>query len=805
MTVAELGFAIDSRQASAAAIELDRLQKSAEGAEAAVIDLQGAASGATKQEAELAQVTSTTEAAIEELRVTAASTTAAVISLSAGSVAATRNIQAMADAFAGVKMDFGGAGRASDIAAYGEEMDRLRAKFNPLFAAEQQHLSLLREIDAAARVGAISEAERGAAVVRANQSFAASAKVLGATTNTSKLAGHEVQNLARQLTDVGVSLSSGQSPFMVLIQQGAQIQDVLGDRGLAGIIGGVGQGIASLLTPTTLLLGGLAAAGYAASALFSSMGSDVADLEEVLKTHAKLVRDIKDAYGDAAEGVQEYIAKAKPVLDLEIRLNRDDLEQQLRSLTDVIPRAMSEIKSTLGPDGVVTNAWGLADRFKPFEEAFLRFQKSVADGKPDVLAFQLAVAAIAQNDPSPEITALAGEIKGLTDEASNVQRALGGVPASMDGVGEAAARNQAAIEAYRDAMQSLAGIALPKLSDQDSFGANMLKALSNASGASETIAAINAAVQAADRVALSNVPIPTRNPSRDLTSDYGVPKTGSRRRSQAERGADSWERSVADVEKQIALLHAEADAYGVSDAAKEKARVTTELLAKAEAANKKAGMANTEATAAQKAEIDRLAASAAAATQALEDLQNRQEAIDYLKDLTQGLMDDFRSSLAEGATVWQAFGDAALSALQKIADKLIQIAIDDLFASAFGGQQSSLLGSIGGLFGIGKNAAGTNNWRGGPTWVGERGPEIVNLPAGSQVIPNHAIRSANDNGGSNVISFAPVTTITVQGNADKDTIAQLKAELDRRDRALKEQIPGLVTKAQVRGQFQGRG
>ena len=36
----------------------------------------------------------------------------------------------------------------------------------------------------------------------------------------------------------------------------------------------------------------------------------------------------------------------------------------------------------------------------------------------------------------------------------------------------------------------------------------------------------------------------------------------------------------------------------------------------------------------------------------------------------------------------------------------------------------------------GNNAAGTDFWRGGDTWVGEEGPEIVNLPRGSQVIPN---------------------------------------------------------------------
>jgi TP901 family phage tail tape measure protein len=37
---------------------------------------------------------------------------------------------------------------------------------------------------------------------------------------------------------------------------------------------------------------------------------------------------------------------------------------------------------------------------------------------------------------------------------------------------------------------------------------------------------------------------------------------------------------------------------------------------------------------------------------------------------------------------------------------------------------------------IGSNAEGTDYWRGGLTWVGERGPELVNLPRGSRVYSN---------------------------------------------------------------------
>lgn len=30
----------------------------------------------------------------------------------------------------------------------------------------------------------------------------------------------------------------------------------------------------------------------------------------------------------------------------------------------------------------------------------------------------------------------------------------------------------------------------------------------------------------------------------------------------------------------------------------------------------------------------------------------------------------------------------------------------------------------------------TSNWRGGPTWVGEQGPELVDLPSDSKVYPH---------------------------------------------------------------------
>ena len=44
----------------------------------------------------------------------------------------------------------------------------------------------------------------------------------------------------------------------------------------------------------------------------------------------------------------------------------------------------------------------------------------------------------------------------------------------------------------------------------------------------------------------------------------------------------------------------------------------------------------------------------------------------------------------------------------------------------------------------GYNAGGTKNWRGGLTWVGESGPELVRLPAGSQVMSAQESRGFGD-------------------------------------------------------------
>ena len=70
---------------------------------------------------------------------------------------------------------------------------------------------------------------------------------------------------------------------------------------------------------------------------------------------------------------------------------------------------------------------------------------------------------------------------------------------------------------------------------------------------------------------------------------------------------------------------------------------------------------------------------------------------------------------------------------------------------------------------IGRNADGTDYWRGGLTWVGERGPELVSLPQGSRVYSAEDSRSM---GGTNNYY------LTVQSR-DMETVAAMTATFKR--------------------------
>lgn len=141
---------------------------------------------------------------------------------------------------------------------------------------------------------------------------AALGKFKGANDNVTaslKPARFELINLSRQIQDVGVSLSGGQSPFQVLIQQGTQIADIMAASNASvgsffrTSIGWAGRFITSTAGVTTGLVGMGAAAAYMASSWVSSQKDIERALSGVGARSGATVQDVnKFAEATAAAG-----------------------------------------------------------------------------------------------------------------------------------------------------------------------------------------------------------------------------------------------------------------------------------------------------------------------------------------------------------------------------------------------------------------------------------------------------------------------------------------------------------------------
>jgi len=172
--------------------------------------------------------------------------------------------------------------------------------------------------------------------------------------------------------------------------------------------------------------------------------------------------------------------------------------------------------------------------------------------------------------------------------------------------------------------------------------------------------------------------------------------------------------------------------------------------------------------------------------------------------------------LREGKDLWQSLGDSAVNALGRIGDKLIEMAMQDLFASAFsgggggmgggilnlfggggmGGTSSGLLDGIMGLFNVFPTFADGGNYQAGmPRIVGEKGWEL-DVPRTSGTIYNQR-QIANLLGGGGRDSRQPVV-VHVYANEGFVTAAAKGAAV----RVVNKAAPGIENRAVKRASDQ---
>lgn len=266
-----------------------------------------------------------------------------------------------------------------------------------------------------------------------------------------------------------------------------------------------------------------------------------------------------------------------------------------------------------------------------------------------------------------------------------------------------------------------------------------------------------------------------------------------------------YERAIERIRRQSQELSAEAHVVGLSTFAKEKYLATQRLM--------NAALADgIEITDDLVAEIDREASALARRTAAYEAAEEAQRRLDDLRGTFQSSMSSFAQDIAKGSNAL----DSLASALQRVADKLIDMAVNDLFENAFGkpGTSNSFFGNLangnsaGGLFGgtlipgilhnggvIGNDnyphrvvpasafANATSYHTGGI--VGMRPNErAAVLEVGEEVLTRRDPRHRANGGGSGVVIHMPVTIDATGADAAglarvERSVNDLKASLPR--------------------------
>jgi len=297
----------------------------------------------------------------------------------------------------------------------------------------------------------------------------------------------ETSNLAAQFQDIAVQLQGGQSPFTIALQQGTQINQVLGRAGAGGVVSLLGTAFASLLTPVSLAtIGIIALGGFAVQYGAKAIGA-IGDLDDKLKAHAELIKSLKDAYGEAGKGVDIAVKDSISVLKTLLGLSTADLQKQFRNLANSAVTSMSEF-TTLG-DAAGQSIETTASKFAAFKGPIDDLRNSVKNGTPDIRGFMAAVSQIEQSTSDEKTKELAGQLLKVVESASLAEKAIDGTSKAMRQLGIASLEASDQGEAFAKALKALDTTVTPNLSDREKIMQRYEAALVKADGTESRLAA----------------------------------------------------------------------------------------------------------------------------------------------------------------------------------------------------------------------------------------------------------------------------------------------------------------------------
>jgi hypothetical protein len=519
-------------------------------------------------------------------------------------------------------------------------------------------------------------------------------------------------NLASQLNDIGVQLAGGQSPFLIMIQQGTQISQLFQQTG--GNIKSFGSlltgAITSALNPFSLLTFAIIGLGGAAVQYFASVMSGGEDANKVIEEQAKLIQNVAKTWGDAVPALQAYV--------------------------DALASAKDAAELIKASEGLASDQWALAR--KEVEDVNVAFAALLQDLR---LAGESEETINSISDAFQNLRQKVEDGKATTQDMDAVTQALAstvysaGIPSLADFASQFAGLGQTIAGATAQAMRFR----------QEALNALAIGKNGPALGTLSPLFSENGKFQTQESFQPKDVPTPESRPLIELQGLPGEFKAdgslaGRKRGGGAsKRGANSYKDEVSGIKERTAALRESTAAQAavnplVNDYgfALEKAKAEQKLLADAQ----RSGLTITPQLRDQISELATGYAQASVEAKQLSESQNKirknaEEWASLEKDVFKGFISDLKDG--------KSGAEALSNALNKVADKLLDMAVNSIFdtksgsAGGGGGIFSSLLGGIGKLFGFSSGTANTGGKRGQPAGVVHGQEAVIPLPAGGKV------------------------------------------------------------------------
>lgn len=712
---------------------------------------------------------------------------------------------------------------AADIEAYGRQMDDLRAKYNPLFAAERAHEEIIRDIQRAYRVGAISSDEMAAAIAREAKAHELLTQRIQQETgakqqnNSAGLQAFNTANAAAQFQDIAVTAAMGMNPLQIGLQQGTQLamvlQSSLGDKGAAGAAKLLFTSLVSLVSPISLIAIGLTVVGAAAFQWLGGMLPKIESASERLERHGDELAKITRGYGDAEAAVANLAETTQrlPREAVQIKLGAE-LKKMASDAEEFVNKARQ-----LGP--ALSSASGsekaLGDILMAFNEGKASARETLVEltrlNSLDLGPFGFVVKRYVD-----DLTAGATAASTLYDAIIAIEHASaatgwnGGVATALQSMVEGT-RSAAAHQIEMDAINAKAPA---QLAD---------------------IARRRTALQLQDQQISESL------------RQQKIDEAGALAYAQAARAVSEGERNrLLAVRSNVAAAQLDLEVIGKSAEETERLRFVRQNLAAAEQA---AAQAGTTVSAAYRAEIEKLGAAYGSLRSQVQiysmaqdlaferaqlgrsdieqkvasqlrpifgdDLTSSQaqflaqqirlnetlkETDAFGQQLTRGFFADLNSSLRNGSSLFEALGTAGANALDKLAERALNAAADGLWDMLFGAISGGLTGGFKpatgyvpafGAYGQYETGGWTGGQRGRVAGVVHGEEFVVKAgPAAANRAVLEAMNSGRSIGGGSSVTFAPVNQFSVTGGeADIPAYERL---LDERDRRLTSQFQDLV-------------